>query len=82
MNDLDYLSKNLERFKERYAQFSTCVPVLLEAHLKALNIPLVTTKSNYLVLGLSKLCVDRFEDILILCTQGRGDGAMPLVRAV
>lgn len=82
MNDLDYLSKNLEEFKSQYAKFSECIPELLEAFSKALNVPKVTSESDYLVLGLSKLCLDRFEDVLILCTQGRGDGAMPLVRAM
>lgn len=82
MNDLDYLSQNLDQFKEQYAGFSACVPLLVEAHSKAFDVPEVTSESDYLVLGLSKLCVDRFEDILILCSQGRGDGAMPLVRAM
>jgi hypothetical protein len=82
MNDLDYLSQNLEEFKGQYEKFSECIPRLLEAFSKALGVPKVTSESDYLVLGLSKLCIDRFEDILILCTQGRGDGAMPLVRAM
>jgi hypothetical protein len=82
MNDLDYLSENLEQFKKQYAKFEACMPILLEAFSKALAVPKVTSEPDYLVLGLSRLCVDRFEDILILCTQGRGDGAMPLVRAM
>jgi ribosomal protein S17 len=82
MNDLDYLSKNLNEFKQRYGRFALSVPPLTAALTRALNVPVVTDKSNYIVLGLSKLCVDRFEDILILCSQGRGEGAMPLVRAM
>jgi hypothetical protein len=82
MNDLEYLSQNLEQFKSQYAKFSECVPKLLEALSKAFDVPKVTSEPDYLVLGLTKLCIDRFEDILILCTQGRGEGAMPLVRAM
>jgi hypothetical protein len=82
MNDLEYLSKNLDEFKQQYGKFALSIPALTAALTQALNVSVVTDKSNYIVLGLSRLCVDRFEDILILCSQGRGEGAMPLVRAM
>lgn len=82
MDDLDYLSQNLEQFKKQYAEFSECIPKLLKAYSIALDVPNLTSESDSLVLVLSKLSFDRFEDILILCSQGRGDGAMPLLRAM
>ncbi len=82
MNDLDYLSQNLEQFNNQYASFSECLPKLMEAYSKAFDVPKVTSESDHYVLVLAKLCVDRFHDIVILCSQGRGDGSMPLVRAM
>ena len=82
MNDLEYLSKNLAEFKQRYTKFAASVSALTDAFSNAFNVPVITSHPDYLVLGLSRLCSDRFEDILILCSQRRGEGAMPLVRAM
>lgn len=82
MSDLNWLTKNLEQFGSEYEGFNKCVPLLSEALSKALGVPKITAEADYYVLALAKLCVDRFQDVVILCSQGRGDGAMPLVRAM
>jgi len=81
MDDLEFLSQNLEQFKKQNISFMECLPKLQDALKMALQVP-VTSETDHFVLVLSKLCVDRLQDIFILCSQNRGDGTMPLVRAM
>lgn len=82
MNDLDYLSKNLDEFKQLYPKFVMAISPLIDAFSTAAGVSEVTTHKDYVVLRLCRLSFDRFEDVLILCFQRRGEGAMPLMRVM
>lgn len=86
MSDLEVLKKNLEDFEKRYPKFNKCVPGLQQAFWVAFKIPSLGPQdrqdANLLIYFLAKLCMDRFQDITLMCSQNRGDGCASLVRTM
>lgn len=76
MDETDFVMEN-------YPGFIESMPNLRKASQKAFDVDISERKmSDYLIFVLSKLCLDRFDDVCFLAAHGRGDGCSPLVRAM
>jgi hypothetical protein len=42
----------------------------------------ISKKDDLVILGLGSLCIENFNEILLLCANGLGDGSMILVRSM
>lgn len=73
-----------EWFVKTHQDFISCLPNLnnLLATAFARQYPSKLSDQDFIVLSLSKLCSDDFEQILLLASNGYGDGSLVIVRSM
>lgn len=73
-----------EWFAQTHQSFIDCLPnlnkLLATSFLREYSTKL--TSQDFVILSLSKLCSDNFEEIILLCTNGYCDGALVILRSM
>ncbi len=71
------------QFAKDHRRFLECIPNLREAAKVSFTRKFpILTNGDYIILALSKLCLDNFMEIMLLCSNRFGDGAFIILRSM